>query len=285
VRQVLTHTAGLPWFPGQEDVVSLDDPASFLDLERIEAALAAAPPVWEPGSRAGYHSVTMGWMAGALVRRVTGLTLGAFLRREVAEPLGLDYWLGTPLAEQGRVAPTLPDPWMDSDEFHTLCNPTTPMGRCVMVGPRRRFGQAIHMAARDSAFQSAEVPSANANTDARSPARVYGLLANSGELDGVRLVSEASIAAHTAEQVSALDVISREPLRVGLGFRRPLPGGPAMGPNDASFGHSGLGGSTAFADPIARIGFCYLPNRLVLLPGADPRARALVNCLYDGKGK
>jgi CubicO group peptidase (beta-lactamase class C family) len=278
VRHVLTHTAGLPWFPNHQDVVSLDDPSSFLDLERIETALAAAPLVWEPGVQAGYHSITMGWLIGVLVHRVSGLTLGTFLRREVAEPLGLDYWLGTPPTVQSRVAPTAPDPAMDGDEVHALYNAQTPLGKCTMVGPRLRLGQAIGRATRDVAFQSAEVPSANANTDARSLSRLYGLLACSGELDGVRLVSEASIAEHTAEQVHSRDVFSQQPLRVGLGFRRPLPDGPPMGPHDAAFGHPGLGGSIAFADPVARVGLCYLTNRLVL--GPDTRAQALVDSLY-----
>ena len=75
--------------------------------------LAAEQPFWEPGTRNGYHMITFGWVVGELVRRVSGRSLGTFFREEVAEPLGLDFWIGLPdahlLARRRPMIPWFPD--------------------------------------------------------------------------------------------------------------------------------------------------------------------------------
>ena len=75
-RQVLSHQAGLP---------VIDRPLTFqevLDGRPVTEALAAQPPVWEPGTRHGYHMLTYGWLVGEIVRRVSGESIGAFFARE-----------------------------------------------------------------------------------------------------------------------------------------------------------------------------------------------------------
>ena len=97
---------------------------------------------------------------------------------------------------------------------------------------------------------------------------------------GNGLVSEASIADHTAERVRGPDLVLLFETRFALGFMRPTPF-VNLGPSDAAFGHGGLGGSAAFADPANEIAFAYVPNRLQFpVPGETTRAGALIAALY-----
>jgi CubicO group peptidase (beta-lactamase class C family) len=125
----------------------------------------------------------------------------------------------------------------------------------------------------------AENPAANPVSDARGLAKMYALLANGGELDGVRLVSQESIARHTEVAVDAIDQLWGTHFRIGLGYMRSC-GWYVMGPNDP-FGHAGLGGAVAWADPKANASFAFVMNRLVLALETDKRVVALADALYS----
>ena len=104
VRHLLSHTAGLPTW---------DEPMTVADLydwPKATARLAAQAPRWEPGTQAGYHAMTQGYLVGEVVRRVTGVSLGTFFAREVAGPLGADFYIGLPAEHDGRVIPVFPPP-------------------------------------------------------------------------------------------------------------------------------------------------------------------------------
>jgi CubicO group peptidase (beta-lactamase class C family) len=98
VGQVLSHQAGLSGF------VDEMDPALWFDWDAICAKLAAMAPLWPPGTASGYHPVTFGYLAGEIFRRVDGRDMGQALREDIAEPFGLDLWIGLPDREFGRVA-------------------------------------------------------------------------------------------------------------------------------------------------------------------------------------
>lgn len=271
IRHVLTHTAGLPWIPNQHRVASLDDPESFARAEAIVGALAAAPLVWEPGSQVGYHSVTYGYLVGEVARRITDRTIGAFVAEEVAAPLGLRFRLGVLVHSAPSIADSVPDTSYESEEARAVFDPVSPVGKTLFLGPRKAIAEVMRTTTNHSAFRRAEIPAIGLYTDARSLARLYGLLATGGALDGVRLVSERSIARHTEEQVNAKDVILGVPVRLGLGYDLDQPG------DDPSFGHRGLGGALGFADPEAGLGFGFVPS---LLRPEDPRAGRLAEEVY-----
>lgn len=283
VRDVLTHAAGLPSWDGYRDLVHLDSSAGWGRSEDIAHALAGAAPVLEPGAVHGYHAVTYGWLIGELVRRITGSSLGELFRTEVAEPLGLSFWIGLPSEEHGRVAPLLSAPPIADPELAAIMEaamgPDALTGRALLVGPHGGVERAAETANAPE-FLAAEVPAANGVTDARSLARMYAMLAAGGELDGVRIVSPESIAAHTTEQYRGDDVVLASEKRYALGYMRPCPPAEVFGPNDEAFGHPGMGGSLGFADPVAEVGFGYVMNQM--MPGiqVDPRARALADALY-----
>ncbi|MEU2024609.1 serine hydrolase domain-containing protein [Streptomyces sp. NPDC016469] len=110
VSDLLTHRAGLPAFAAGPAGCGLP---GLLDRDARVDALAAMRPVWEPGTACLYHALTYGHLVGEVVRRVCGRSVGAFFAAEVAEPLGLDLWIGLPAREEHRFAPQYavhPDP-------------------------------------------------------------------------------------------------------------------------------------------------------------------------------
>jgi CubicO group peptidase (beta-lactamase class C family) len=281
---VLTHTAGLPFFPGQEDIVSFDDPSTFARLKEIAAGLAAAPPQTPPGSTIASHSITVGWLLAEVVRRAGGVGIDELVRTAIADPLGVECWIGLPPSEQGRVAEMETDPAYDSDALHDFINPQTPAGRALFLGPQRRLGSALRMATNDPAYRETVNPAAGAFVTARTLARVYAMLAGGGELEGTRVLSRERVREFTTVRAEGTDALFFVQLRTSLGFLHPSPStryGPAA---PSAFGFPGQGGQLAFADPERGLAFSYMPGRIVFLDGQDPRADALVEAAYAASG-
>jgi CubicO group peptidase (beta-lactamase class C family) len=96
VRRVLPHSAGLP------GIFEPLEAADLIDDEKTERLLAAQPLAQDPNAFRAYHALTTGWLAGALLRRIDGRTLGHFFADEFAIPLQLDAWIGLPQSEESR---------------------------------------------------------------------------------------------------------------------------------------------------------------------------------------
>ena len=271
LRQVLSHRAALPAVraPLPED--------AMLDWERMTGALAAEEPWWPPGERHGYHVNTFGFLAGELVRRATGRTVGELLRDEVARPLEADVHIGLPRALHGRVAefiwtaavpPTPPEPAaLPHDlalQWHTYFNPRGISGSDGWVNR--------------AAWREGEVPSTNGHATARGIARVFAALAADGSVDGVRVLESGTVAAATVEHSRGDDLVLLRPTRFGLGFQLTQPERP-LGPSPRAFGHFGSGGALGFADPDARLSFGYVMNHMGPR-WQNPRNAALIEALY-----
>ena len=267
VAQVLSHQAGLPLVEGE---FTLDE---VLAWEPMVRALAAQEPIWPPGTRHGYHMRTFGWLVGELVRRVDGRTIGAFWREEIADPLGLDFWIGLPEAIEPRVARLVP-PKDDLGALLKQFGADLLLAR-VFPNPSDLFGYNDMWNGR--ALHAAELPSSNGIGDARSLARMYA--ACIGEVDGVRILSDATVAAATVEQACGKDEVLMTDSCFGLGFMLGRSFGAAN--RRTAFGHAGAGGSLAFADPAARLGFGYVMNDLRFdVKEGDPRSETLVRAVY-----
>lgn len=267
VRQLLSHQAGLPAIRKP-----LPDGAA-LDWSIITEALAEQEPWWQPGTAHGYHVNTFGFLAGELVRRTDGRTIGTLLREDVATPLGADLAIGLPASEHHRVSdfqwpgnPARPD--LPNDDalmrWNTYWNPPGFSGSHWVNHPR---------------WREAEVPSTNGHSNARGIARVYAALADGGAIDGIRILSADAIAAATEKQVNGHDLINNRPSRFGIGFQLTQPERP-LGPNPTAFGHFGAGGSLGFCDPEARIAFGYVTNDMGPR-WQNPRNRALIDAVYS----
>lgn len=272
VRFALSHQAGVP---AVDAPLTLDE---CLAWDPVVAAVAAQKLEWEPGSRHGYHARTYGWIAGEIVRRVTGKSLGRFLRDEVAGPLGLDFWVGLPAAEEARTARLVP-PARPSDPkvqalYDQFMGPGTLLGR-VMTGPSNLFHYDEMWNTR--ALHAAEMPSSNGIGSARSLARLYGALI--GEVDGIRLLARDSLARATAVQAQGTDAVLGMPTAFGLGFMRPPSLSLAAAP--AAFGHPGAGGSLGIADAEKGFALGYVMNKMDMGLTGDPRARDLVAAVYE----
>lgn len=291
VRWLLCHKSGL---------VDVDRPMTLeqaLDWDQVTAALADSVPLWEPGTRHGYHAVTYGWLVGEIVRRVSGLSLGGFFRREVAEPLGLDFWIGTPEDVHGRVVKLIgapPPPGLSAavgatDEGPASTDESGARNSLVdmltqFLGPDSLTARAL--TAPGGAFASehswnrpdvwaAEVPAANGITNASSLARMYA--ATVSDVDGVRILDPHTIEAATVRQTEGPDAVLIFELPFASGFM--LDGLAKLG-SPTAFGHYGAGGSLGFGDHDRRIGFGYVMNQGQLAIAGDPRTSTLIDAVY-----
>jgi len=266
-RHILSHTAGVPFF---EEPISVDEVCNW-DL--AVSRLAKQVPRWSPGTRLGYHPLTFGHLAGELVRRVSGTSLGSFLRTEVVEPIGGDFHVGTGVEHDARIAALVEPPpeeqanWGGSDADSLLWKATNnpPVGTPAV--------------ANSTAFRRAELPGGNGHGDARTVARVYAALANGGSIDGVKLLGADTVGRAIEEQAAGLDCVLQLETRQALGYA--LSGGWFRATrNPRSFGYLGLGGHMGFADPDAGIGFAYVTNQMRIPEGFhDPRLGRILDAL------
>ncbi len=274
-RILLAHRAGLP-------AVRRTLPAfAMYDWTLMTDALAAEEPWWAPGRAHGYHVNTFGFLIGELVRRASGQTIGAFLRREIAGPLGADFHLGVGPEFDERIADhLLPDDDTHLVDYLLAGGPAADDARRhllerVYVNPPGVSGFGT---VNTRAWRAAEMPSTNAHASARGIARIYGALACGGALDGVRLVHRETIDEAIVEAASGPDVVLGRPSRFGLGFQLSQPERP-LGTSPRAFGHFGAGGAVGFADPDARLAFAYVANA----PGPrwrNPRNQGLIDAVY-----
>ena len=270
VKWLLTHQAGLPLI--EESL----HPGASLEWDTMVHALERQAPMWEPGTKHGYHTGTFGWLVGEVVRRVAGVSVGQFVREEIAQPLGVDFFIGFGPEEDHRVADMIvsaplspgsgvPASVADRGEIASRSFRSSPPKEGVGINHRE--------------MRAAEIPAGNGHGNARSFARIYGALACGGEIGGVRLVSAETVEKARAEQVCGRDAVLDIDTRRSLGFVLPLgEAGDVRGEN--AFGHSGMGGSAAWADPDVRVGFGYVTNSMWTGPDVDPRASGLAEAVY-----
>jgi CubicO group peptidase (beta-lactamase class C family) len=269
-RQVLSHQAGLAAVDGDLTL------AQVLAWTPVVEAIAAQAPNWAPGTAHGYHARSFGWILGELVRRITGDTLGQYLAREIAAPLGLRFWIGLPSGELHHCA-TLVPPEGGSDAVAALLGADSLTAR-VMSGPSGLFGYNEMWNSEE--VLRAEMPSSNGVGDARSLARFYAALA--GEVDGVRLLGPGQLAKACEQQVCGPDKVIFRETCFGLGFALQPVLAPGAGPR--CFGHPGAGGAMAFADPDTGLGFAYIMNAMKFDLEGDPRSAALIRAAYGCLG-
>jgi CubicO group peptidase (beta-lactamase class C family) len=271
VRQVLSHQAGLPLV---EADLTLEEALAW---DPVVEALAGQAPLWEPGTKHGYHMRTYGWLVGELLRRVAGRSPGTFLREAVTGPLGVDFWIGLPAAEEPRVATLVPP-------RSSLRDALAPFGddlllARVFANPGGHFDYDDMWNTRR--LRACELPSSNGVGDARGLARLYASCIGDG-VDGSRTLNPATVAAATTVQAAGPDEVIMTDTRFGLGFMLGKTFG-AANPRTC-FGHAGAGGSLAFADPDSGLAFGYVMNDLRFDATGDPRSEGLVRAARAAAG-
>ncbi|MFI6948068.1 serine hydrolase domain-containing protein [Streptomyces sp. NPDC050422] len=277
VADLLTHRAGLPSFASDAAGVGLP---GLLDWKGRVTELAAMRPLWEPGSAFLYHALTYGHLAGEVLRRVAGVSVGAFFAAEVAGPLGLDLWIGLPQEAEHRFVA----------QFAVRPEPTDEQITGFLAGlglsPADPLSLALHATAAELAAanealatrqgRAAELPGAGGIGNARSLSRLYAALV--GPVDGVRLLSPLTVdRARTSRNehlappppLDGGDASGRS--RFGLGFELPRPGLPMLG--GGSFGHAGAGGRLGMARPESGLAVGYVCTAMSWEPAAGPDPR------------
>ncbi|MGW6906640.1 serine hydrolase domain-containing protein [Streptomyces sp. NPDC054940] len=273
VRHLLSHRAGLS---GLREPHSLQQ---LCDWELTAQRLAAMEPWWTPGTVSGYHALTFGFLVGEVVRRVSGLLPGAFLEREVTGPLGIDFAIGLPEKDSGRVAELIHPPTAASSEQAAIFSQLTPAALAALTNPVVGAAQA-----NSPEWRAAEIPAANGHGTARAVAALYGIFAGRGAYDGHRVLSPEAAERVREGQGGCRDLVLgagfESETEVGLGLWLSGPNG-SYGPNPRAFGHDGFGGSCGLADPEAGVSLGYAMNAMGPHIANDPRKMALVDALYS----
>jgi CubicO group peptidase (beta-lactamase class C family) len=281
VRQLLGHEAGLVWL---DEELSIDRLRDFDDVARV---LARQKPVWTPGTRHGYHAATIGLYMQELIRRVDPAhrTLGRFFHEEIAAPLGLDFYIGLPPEiPPERLATVLM--FSRGRALRALLTSTWTM-LIRILWPWSLLHKSMSLLSdvdcNDRRYLEVEVPAGNGVGTARAIARLYSAFAEGGAELGVGPDTMARI---TALPTSAptKDVVMGVPCYFSLGFLRPGPKGE-FGSSRRAFGAPGAGGSFAFADPDARLGYAYVMNKMDFYMLDDPREKALRDAVYRAIAK
>ena len=249
LRQALDHTAGMAMLP--------EVPVDLTDWREVCRALAAMPPFPAPGAERHYHAITYSWLVGETARRADGRDFARIVREEVAEPLGCDgLYFGVPDAEMARVQdaekwPPAPQPAAPAPAQPTQAKPTT--GAIISARSVPPWVCPLEDWMNRPEVRRSCVPASTGIMNARSIAHHYAALVGEG-VDGVRLLSEATIDEATANRPLPGEKRATHGLGYGLQGPDALPG--------AVFGHNGYGGSAGWADRRCALAFGFAKARM-----------------------
>lgn len=273
VGDALAHRAGLS--APREDLTEDD----IVDWDRMASVLASQEPLWLLGSGYAYHALTHGWLAGEIIRRVTGRSVGDYFAELVTQPLGVDAWIGLPQTEAARaahlrVSPPLSALWA---EEATKPAPNWPY-KAMTLGHALPADLVTETGGFNAdRIRAAEIPGAGGVASAEALATIWS--ATVVPTRGVRLIDDAVIAQATRTKSEGISVFGGEPpfCRWGYGFQ--LDSAARRYLADGNFGHDGAGGQVGFADPQRRIGFGFVTNWM--MGPEDQRATAIIEALRD----
>jgi len=263
VRHLMSHTAGLA---GWDEPVGYED---ITDWDKMTGLLAAQAPWWEPGTASGYHALTQGYLVGEVVRRISGQSLGTFFAEEVAGPLGADFHIGLPAADDHRVSRVIPP-----DMSGMAMDAMPPMLARTFANP-----PLSAEASYAESWRRAEIPAANGHSNARGVAAAQSVLANGGEAGGVRLLSAKGCEVVFDEQSHGADLVLGVDLRFGMGYGLATETTP-IGERACYWG--GWGGSLVVSDFDEHLTFAYVMNRMEAGLVGDTRGNALLEAARAG---
>jgi len=266
VGQLFSHQGGLC---GPDTQIARE---VLLDTEKFSAILAAQKPQWPVGERSGYHALSIGPLGDGLFKHAIGKTVGEYFRDEIAQPFGVDFHIGLPESEEGRVAEIVHDGNPQAggsenyNEFETQAISNAALSPYL---------------ANERAWRAQGTPSAGGQGNARSIATIYSALATDRRLNGVEIISEKALSASTSIQIDNEDLVLKFPMSWGVGFAMNKSMG-LYGTNPKTFGHHGWGGSFGFADPGKGLGVAFAMNYMrEPLDAPDPRLMSLTKAIFE----
>ncbi len=277
VRQLLCHEAGLYHIREM-----IDDAEQMMDWNYMTTAIERAQPIHEPGTNHGYHALTYGWLIGELIQRITNKTFAEVLDELISMPLGLDgLYVGLPQDQLKRKAELVNSIGGNSKfayQSHRasqklFLKAVTKGLKIANVDLDKTIAALVPKGATQldfnhQDFSTACMPAVNGMFTARSLAKMYALLANGGELDGIQLISRETMNEIMQIQNRTMGDVIPVPMHWRLGFHRVFAFGR---PTSLSFGHFGFGGSGAWADPVRNLSVGLTLNNGVGTPFGDAR--------------
>ena len=281
VRQLLSHQAGL---------VSIDqklNPRLLADHDRMAEITASQKPLWQPGTRHGYHTLTLGWYQNELIRRVdpAGRSLGVFFQDEIAKPLGIEFHIGLPPSIDPETLSTT----QGFPKLAILANLDQLPWKMVRAGiwPQSLVSRSIKFlrvgnpaVLGSPSYREVQIPSANGFGQARAVAKVYDALLRSGHDLGLTGETLSELRAPViAPTGGSHDAILKIDTQYGFGFSKPSDGF-RFGTDQQAFGCPGAGGSFGMADPSKQMSFAYLTKKMSFRIFDDPRERAVREAAY-----
>ncbi len=270
VRHLLSHTSGVS---GWDQPIEVGD---LYDWEKSTAKLAAQAPWWEPGSSSGYHALNQGHLVGEVIRRITGSKLGEFFRREVAEPLDLDFHIGLPESEFGRVSNVIPPPPLPVDM--TQLDPNSVVVK-TFTGPAPGAE-----AAWTKEWRQADIGAANGHGNARSLAWAQSAITNGGVVRGRRLLGQKTIDQIFRVQSDGMDQVLMAPVKFGIGYGLPNPTVAHLPMDRRACFWGGWGGSAIVNDLDLGLTVTYVMNRMAEGLLGDNRGTSLVSAAFAACG-
>jgi CubicO group peptidase (beta-lactamase class C family) len=270
VRHLLSHTSGVS---GWDQPIEVSD---LYDWTKSTAKLAAQTPWWEPGTSSGYHALNQGHLVGEVIRRITGLKLGEFFRREVAEPLGLDFHIGLPESEFGRVSNVIPPPPLPVDM--SQLDPNSVVVK-TFSGPAPGAE-----AAWTKEWRQADIGAANGHGNARSLAWAQSAISNGGVVRGHRLLGQKTIDQIFRVQSDGMDQVLMAPVKFGIGYGLPNPTVTHLPMDRRACFWGGWGGSAIVNDLDLGLTVTYVMNRMAEGLLGDNRGTSLVSAAFAACG-
>ena len=285
VRQLLSHQAGLVWIDRTLTPDMLADPDRMADL------VARQKSLWKPGTRHGYHTLSLGWYQSELIRRLDpkGRSLGEFFRQEIADPLGVEFHIKLPdSVDACQISRT-----KGFHKLRLLTHLDQLPWKMVLAGiwPRSVVSRSVGFlrmsdpaALAETPYRGLEIPSAGGFGQARAVAQVYDALTRvGGPLKMSQSTLHELVAPVRAPTKGVRDTVLKVDTGYSFGFSRPSPGFQ-FGVDGGAFGCPGAGGSFGMADPKAEISFAYLTNTMSFRIFDDPRERAVRQAAYQCLG-
>ncbi len=260
VREAMSHRASLA-------IIDSAEPGDALDWDRFTAKIAAQAPNWPVGTDETYHSVTIGYITGEIVRRIDGRPIQQFIAEELADPLGADYILGCTDGDLERVVAQIQNP------ENELMN-----GGLMNERTMALFKAMPDVVPGSQDFLKPVFPSGGGVSNGLGLAKLFAPFAAGGEYNGVRLFSPEVIAQAAEEQWHHDDYLFGNEFRVSLGLL--LHCGFNNWGREGNVGTAGAGGFSAFADSENGISYGFTPNRFTTGYGLGEEHNNLVEALY-----
>ncbi len=261
LNQILSHTSGLN---GVNVPISEDELLAWIPYVD---ALAAMKPNWKPGEHCAYHALSYGHLAGEALRRATGKSIGQFVQDEITGPLDVNFFISVPAAQDHRCAEMIDgagcNDWIglvQSSPYPQGCMNPTP----VATSPNHR------------AWRAAEIPGGNGHGDALALASIYGDICGRNS----KLISAVTRQEASRARFRGMDESFSLPTAWGAGFRLEDETYGAKA-SKQTIGHGGWGGTIAFGDPKAQLGFAYVTNNMLGFDTLDPRRERLIAAVYE----